>query len=171
MPAWEELKFASMWHPLAHEQPSQSLSLHHRIQSSLQGCLRRHRLTRPSPGIRKTSRLSRFRQHRHACTTYLGQLHDHARLCAHESRRRQPLQQIHSPARRVGKRETNCTYLIVTNADTVCATAKEARAEIVIKIADMSYGGRAFTCRDPEGHLWTIGTYDPWDTTDPDMAA
>lgn len=29
-------------------------------------------------------------------------------------------------------------------------------------IADMSYGGRAFSCRDPEGHLWSIGTYDPW---------
>ncbi|HEY6251202.1 MAG TPA: glyoxalase, partial [Candidatus Angelobacter sp.] len=24
------------------------------------------------------------------------------------------------------------------------------------------YGGRAFTCRDPEGHLWNVGSYDPW---------
>jgi uncharacterized glyoxalase superfamily protein PhnB len=29
----------------------------------------------------------------------------------------------------------------------------------------MDYGGRAFTCRDLEGHLWNIGTYDPWATT------
>jgi hypothetical protein len=26
----------------------------------------------------------------------------------------------------------------------------------------MDYGGRAFTCRDLEGHTWSIGTYDPW---------
>jgi len=25
-----------------------------------------------------------------------------------------------------------------------------------------AFGGRGFTCRDPEGHLWTLGTYDPW---------
>jgi len=24
------------------------------------------------------------------------------------------------------------------------------------------YGGRDYTCRDLEGHVWTFGTYDPW---------
>jgi uncharacterized glyoxalase superfamily protein PhnB len=24
------------------------------------------------------------------------------------------------------------------------------------------YGGRDYTCKDPEGHVWTFGTYDPW---------
>ena len=23
-------------------------------------------------------------------------------------------------------------------------------------------GGRVYTCRDPEGHIWSFGTYDPW---------
>ena len=27
------------------------------------------------------------------------------------------------------------------------------------------YLDRAFTCRDLEGHLWNIGTYDPWHET------
>jgi uncharacterized glyoxalase superfamily protein PhnB len=62
----------------------------------------------------------------------------------------------------IGMRETRGSYLIVNDADAVYATAKAADAEIVIDIADMPYGGRAFTCRDPEGHLWSIGTYDPW---------
>jgi uncharacterized glyoxalase superfamily protein PhnB len=62
----------------------------------------------------------------------------------------------------VGMRETKGSCLIVDDADAVYATAKAAGAEIVIDIADMSYGGRAFSCRDPEGHLWHIGTYDPW---------
>ena len=24
------------------------------------------------------------------------------------------------------------------------------------------YGGRDYTCKDPEGNVWTFGTYDPW---------
>ena len=26
------------------------------------------------------------------------------------------------------------------------------------------YGGRGYTCRDLEGHLWSFGSYDPWAT-------
>ncbi|HMF64672.1 MAG TPA: VOC family protein [Edaphobacter sp.] len=62
----------------------------------------------------------------------------------------------------INLRETQSPYLVVTDADAVYATAKAAGATIVIDIADMDYGGRAFTCRDLEGHLWNIGTYDPW---------
>ncbi|MEI9980929.1 MAG: glyoxalase [Edaphobacter sp.] len=40
-----------------------------------------------------------------------------------------------------------------------------AGATMALDIRDMDYGGRAFTCRDLEGHLWSIGTYDPWDTS------
>ncbi len=25
------------------------------------------------------------------------------------------------------------------------------------------YGGRGFTCRDLERHIWSFGTYDPFD--------
>ena len=64
----------------------------------------------------------------------------------------------------IGMKETQSACLIVTDADAVYATAKEAGAVMVIDIADASYGGRAFSCRDPEGHLWAIGTYDPWGT-------
>lgn len=62
----------------------------------------------------------------------------------------------------IGLRETKGIYLLVPDADATYATAKAAGAEIVIDIRDMDYGGRAFTCRDLEGHLWNIGTYDPW---------
>ncbi|HEX7441145.1 MAG TPA: hypothetical protein VF319_13720 [Caldimonas sp.] len=27
---------------------------------------------------------------------------------------------------------------------------------------DEDYGGRGFSCFDLEGHLWAVGTYDPW---------
>jgi uncharacterized glyoxalase superfamily protein PhnB len=62
----------------------------------------------------------------------------------------------------VGLRDTRSTYLVVTNADAIYATAKAAGAEMLLDIRDMGYGGRGFTCRDLEGHTWSIGTYDPW---------
>ena len=62
----------------------------------------------------------------------------------------------------IGRLETQSPCLIVSDCDAVYKTAKAAGAEMVIDIADMSYGGRAFTCRDLEGHLWNVGSYDPW---------
>jgi uncharacterized glyoxalase superfamily protein PhnB len=64
----------------------------------------------------------------------------------------------------IGLRETKSIYLVVPDADAVHAAAKAAGAEMVLDIRDMDYGGRGFTCRDLEGHLWSIGTYDPWAT-------
>ena len=63
----------------------------------------------------------------------------------------------------IGGAETQTSYVIVADADLVYARAKAAGAEIVLDIKDEDYGGRGFTCRDLEGHLWTFGTYDPWD--------
>ncbi|NQD91331.1 glyoxalase [Pseudomonas sp. CrR25] len=57
---------------------------------------------------------------------------------------------------------TQSLYLVVPDADALYVAAKAAGVEIVIAIKDEDYGGRDFTCRDPEGHLWTFGTYDPW---------
>ncbi|MBN2731454.1 MAG: VOC family protein [Balneolaceae bacterium] len=66
----------------------------------------------------------------------------------------------------IGGAETQTAYIIVSNADAVYARAKEADAEIVMDIKDEDYGGRGFSCRDPEGHLWNFGTYDPWEETE-----
>ena len=64
----------------------------------------------------------------------------------------------------IGGAETQTAYVIVSDADAVYARAKAAGATIVMDIKDEDYGGRGFTCRDPEGHLWSFGTYDPWVT-------
>lgn len=58
--------------------------------------------------------------------------------------------------------ETQAPYLVVADADAVYARAKKAGAKIELDIKDEDYGGRGFTCRDLEGHLWNVGTYDPW---------
>jgi uncharacterized glyoxalase superfamily protein PhnB len=62
----------------------------------------------------------------------------------------------------IGGCETQSVYVIVTDAGAVYARAQAAGAEIVIDVKDEDYGGRGFTCRDPAGHLWNFGTYDPW---------
>jgi uncharacterized glyoxalase superfamily protein PhnB len=62
----------------------------------------------------------------------------------------------------IGGAETQSAYVIVTDADTLFARAKAAGAAIVLDIKNEDYGGRGFSCRDLEGHLWNFGTYDPW---------
>jgi uncharacterized glyoxalase superfamily protein PhnB len=62
----------------------------------------------------------------------------------------------------IGGAETQTAYVIVSDADLVYRQAKAAGAEIVIDIKDEDYGGRGFSCRDLEGHIWNFGTYDPW---------
>jgi uncharacterized glyoxalase superfamily protein PhnB len=56
----------------------------------------------------------------------------------------------------------NC--LIIPELDGLFAQVAAAGAVALEgRIVDTDYGSRAFTLRDPEGHLWHFGTYDPWD--------
>lgn len=57
---------------------------------------------------------------------------------------------------------TQSPYIVVADVDAVYAKAKANGATIVRDIRTESYGGRGFTCLDPEGHLWSVGSYDPW---------
>ena len=54
------------------------------------------------------------------------------------------------------------TYCIVANPDAHFARAKAAGAGITREPQTQDYGGRDYTCKDPEGNVWTFGTYDPW---------
>lgn len=57
---------------------------------------------------------------------------------------------------------TQSVYIVVSDADAHYAEATKAGAEIIIDIKDQDYGGRDYTCRDPQGHIWSFGTYNPW---------
>lgn len=59
---------------------------------------------------------------------------------------------------------TQSIYLVVADADAHHARAVAEGAEIVLPLVTQDYGGRDYTCRDAEGHVWTFGTYDPWAT-------
>ena len=61
-----------------------------------------------------------------------------------------------------GGRCTQTVYVIVDDVDAHHSQANAAGAEIVMPLRDESYGGLEYSCRDPEGHIWTFGNYDPW---------
>ena len=56
-------------------------------------------------------------------------------------------------------------YIVVTDVDEHHARARAAGAEVTMDPEDQDYGGRLYSCRDPEGNLWNFGSYDPWETT------
>jgi uncharacterized glyoxalase superfamily protein PhnB len=57
---------------------------------------------------------------------------------------------------------TATIYAIVADPDAHHARAVAAGLEIVMPLRDESYGGREYSVRDMDGHVWTFGTYDPW---------
>jgi uncharacterized glyoxalase superfamily protein PhnB len=64
----------------------------------------------------------------------------------------------------IGGAETQSPYLVVTDIDAIYASAKGAGARMVIDLEEKDRGGKAFSCSDPEGHVWHVGTFDPWES-------
>ncbi len=62
----------------------------------------------------------------------------------------------------IGGAETQAPYLILEDPDAHYRQAKASGAEIIFEIKDEDYGGRGYTCRDLEGHIWNFGSYNPW---------
>lgn len=55
-------------------------------------------------------------------------------------------------------------YLVVSDdaaVDAHAARARAAGAEIVREPVDQDYGGRGYSARDPEGNVWSFGSYRP----------
>jgi uncharacterized glyoxalase superfamily protein PhnB len=59
-------------------------------------------------------------------------------------------------------KNTMSSYLVVDDVDAHHDRARSAGAEIVYEPTDQDYGGRLYSCLDPEGNLWHFGSYDPW---------
>lgn len=62
----------------------------------------------------------------------------------------------------INGRITSPTYLVVADCEPVYARVQQAGVDIVSEMRTMDYGGKAFTVRDPEGYMWSVGEYDPW---------
>lgn len=53
-------------------------------------------------------------------------------------------------------------YIVIDDVDAHGQQAADAGAEILIPPENQNHGGRLYSCRDPEGHLWNFGSHDPW---------
>jgi uncharacterized glyoxalase superfamily protein PhnB len=53
----------------------------------------------------------------------------------------------------------DAVYVVCDDPDALFARATAAGAEVVRGLVDEDYGSRGFTVRDPEGNLWSFGTY------------
>jgi len=58
-------------------------------------------------------------------------------------------------------RRTDAVYLAVDDPEALYRTVKASGARIEMELHDTDYGSRDFSARDPEGGLWSFGTYWP----------
>lgn len=57
---------------------------------------------------------------------------------------------------------TQSPYIVVDDIDAHYERALGAGAQVAVALKEEDYGGKVYACRDPEGHLWNFGSYDPW---------
>jgi uncharacterized glyoxalase superfamily protein PhnB len=60
---------------------------------------------------------------------------------------------------------TQAPYVVIDDVDSHAERARAAGAEIISEPEDQDYGGRVYSARDPEGYVWSFGSYDPWAPT------
>jgi uncharacterized glyoxalase superfamily protein PhnB len=56
----------------------------------------------------------------------------------------------------IGGAETQTPYLVVSDIDAIYARAKIAGAKMVVDLEEKDYGGKAFSCTDPDGPCWNL---------------
>ncbi len=54
---------------------------------------------------------------------------------------------------------SSALYVVVEDPDAHHERAVAAGAEVTMGLVDQDYGSREYTARDPEGNLWSFGTY------------
>jgi uncharacterized glyoxalase superfamily protein PhnB len=64
---------------------------------------------------------------------------------------------VGGPGNNAGK----SVYVAVNDTDALYERAKKAGAKILEEPTNRDYGSRDFICADPEGNVWSFGTYWP----------
>lgn len=57
---------------------------------------------------------------------------------------------------------TNTLYVVVSDVEGHFRRAEAAGATVITRPTTQEFGGSNYTCRDPEGYVWTFGDYDPF---------
>jgi uncharacterized glyoxalase superfamily protein PhnB len=64
----------------------------------------------------------------------------------------------HKSPSSIGGKNTQTVHITVeADIDAHCERARAAGFEIIMAPEDQFYGDRTYRCRDPEGHIWTVG--------------
>lgn len=64
---------------------------------------------------------------------------------------------MHSPRALNGANQ--CVCLAVDDVNAVAARVRAAGGEMITEPHDTPYGAREFSCRSPDGHVWSVGNY------------
>lgn len=64
----------------------------------------------------------------------------------------------------IGGFVTQSPYIIIDDEEIEAhyENAKTHGAEMLHELKSEDYGGKNYTCKDLEGHIWNFGSYDPW---------
>lgn len=58
-------------------------------------------------------------------------------------------------------RTTLGIYIPVDDVETHYKKSTSKNAVIIAPLSEKPYGGKDYTCQDPEGYIWSFGTYRP----------
>jgi uncharacterized glyoxalase superfamily protein PhnB len=64
---------------------------------------------------------------------------------------------MHSPQKLNGTNQ--CVCIAVEDVEAVAARVRAADGKMITQPHDTPYGAREFSCRSPDGHVWSIGNY------------
>ncbi len=67
----------------------------------------------------------------------------------------------------MGGINTQAPYIVLEQIEAHYEKAVAEKAEIILPLKEEQYGGKSYSCRDPEGHIWNFGSYDPWEQPKP----
>ena len=73
-----------------------------------------------------------------------------------------PLPELCKSPRQVGGVGTAEVIVYVRDPDAHYQRSVAEGAKILIHIEDKPYGGRGYSCKDPEGHVWAFSSYNAW---------
>ena len=65
-----------------------------------------------------------------------------------------------------GGKVTQSAYIVLDDEDMKYhyERSKDNGAIIAVDLKTEDYGGQGYSCYDIEGHIWSFGSYDPWET-------
>ena len=66
------------------------------------------------------------------------------------------------PPSELGNKNTQSAYIYIPKIEEHYKQILNKKVEVVLPMTEEPHG-KGFTCRDPEGYLWSFGNYNPWD--------